>query len=108
MISIILPVYNNEKTLKDVLNSLIININRKDELIIINDASTDTSNQIIKSFIKKYSSYNIKLIINKKRSGIAKSLNKGIDKATRKYIARIDGDDINISNRFEYQLNILI
>ena len=107
MISIILPVYNNEKTLKDVLNSLIININRKDELIIINDASTDSSNQIIKSFIKKYNKYNIKLLINKKRSGISKSLNKGIGKATKKYIARIDGDDINISNRFEYQLNIL-
>ena len=107
MISIILPVYNNEKTLNDVLNSLIININRKDELIIINDASTDTSNQIIKSFIKKNDKNNIKLLINKKRSGISKSLNKGIGKATKKYIARIDGDDINISNRFEYQLNIL-
>ena len=64
MISIILPIYNNEKTLKDVLKSLIININRKDELIIINDASTDNSNKIIKSFIKKYDKHNIKLIIN--------------------------------------------
>ena len=59
MISILLPIYNNEETIKEVLNSLINNINKNDEIIIIDDCSNDNSYSIVKSYSKRYQSLNI-------------------------------------------------
>lgn len=107
MISILLPIFNNEKTIKVVLNSIILGISKHDEIIIIDDCSTDNSYSIIKLFCKKYKSLNVIILKNKVQMGIAYSLNKAIKKSSKKYIARIDGDDINFKNRFIFQLSIL-
>lgn len=107
MISILLPIFNNEETIEVVLNSLINNINKNDEIIIIDDCSKDNSFSIIKSIIKEYSFLKIIIMQNKDQMGIAYSLNKGIKIASKKYIARIDGDDINFKNRFKFQLKVL-
>ena len=107
MISIILPIFNNEKTIQRTLNSIIKNLTINDELIIINDGSTDSSLSIIKNFIKENKNLETKIISNKKQMGLAFSLNEAISLAEKKYIARIDGDDININNRFEFQLKVM-
>ncbi len=107
MISILLPIFNNEETIKIVLNSIIKNVNKNDEIIIIDDCSTDNSYLIIRSIIKKYKLLKIIIMQNKKQMGISYSLNKGIKRASKKYIARIDGDDINFKNRFKFQLRVL-
>ena len=107
MISILLPVFNNEETIKIVLNSIIKNVNKNDEIIIIDDCSSDNSYSIIRSIIKKYKLLKIIIMQNKKQMGISYSLNKGIKLASKKYVARIDGDDINFKNRFKFQLRVL-
>ena len=53
-VSIIVPVYNSEKYLSDCLNSLISQTLKEIEVIVIDDASTDNSRKIIKSFAKKH------------------------------------------------------
>ena len=58
-ISIIIPVHNVEKYLEKCLNSIISQINEQDEIILINDNSQDSSEQICKKFVEQYN--NIKL-----------------------------------------------
>ena len=107
MISIILPVYNNEKTIKLVLESLSREITPQDEIIVIDDCSTDKSYLKIKYFKKKYKNIQLINLKNDKQMGIAYSLNKAILISKNNYIARVDGDDINIKNRFKFQLKVL-
>lgn len=98
-----MPVYNGEKFLKDAILSILNQTYRNFELIIINDASTDSTMDVINSFHDK----RIKLLINSSNLGVAKSLNKGLKKAKGEYIARCDADDINLEKRFEIQVRFL-
>lgn len=102
-ISIIMPVYNGEKYLKEAIDS-ILNQKFKDfELIIINDCSKDNTLKIINS----YNDERIILVNNDKNLGIAQTLNKGIEISKGKYIARMDADDICYPHRLETQINFM-
>ena len=103
MISIILPTFNNEKTIADSIKSILNQTYRNFELIVINDSSTDKTKQIIKSFDDKRIIY----LENARNLGGASSRNVGIKKAKGGYIAMMDGDDIAIPKRLEIQLNYL-
>ena len=87
-ISIIVPVYNTEKYLNKCIDSLINQTKKEIEIIIINDGSTDKSEEIIKS----YKDDRIKYYKNKNQ-GIGKTRNFGINKATGKFLMFIDSDD---------------
>jgi glycosyltransferase involved in cell wall biosynthesis len=89
-ISVIMPVYNGQTTLAETLKSLFEQAKHFQELIIINDASTDSSAEIIKDFI--YKNRNCKLISNEHNSGLAKSYNKGIRKAQGDLIVTMHQD----------------
>ena len=107
MISLIIPVYNNIKSIFLVFESIVQNLSRDDELIIIDDFSTDgTWEALVRLKEKKYK-FDFILDRNHKNLGISSTLNNGIKYATRKYIARHDGDDIILNDRFKYQLEIL-
>lgn len=90
-VSIIVPVYNTEKQLKRCLDSLVNQSDKDIEIIIINDGSTDGSEDIVKEYKEKYNSL-IKYY-SKLNEGIAKTRNFGIEKANSKYILFIDSDD---------------
>jgi len=102
-ISVIMPVYNGEKYLKESIESILAQSFKDFELLIINDASKDNSEEIIKS----YKDARIKLINNEENLGLVGALNKGIDSSAGEYIARMDQDDISLPNRFETQLNFM-
>ncbi len=91
LVSIILPTHNREKTVTRALNSLFEQTYKNIEIIIINDASTDDTGKIISKFSKKDT--RIVILNNETGLGLAESLNKGIKRATGKYIARLDDDD---------------
>lgn len=101
-ISVIMPVYNGEKYLKEAIESILSQIFRDFEFIIINDGSTDKTLEIIQSF----SDPRIKLI-SQENKGIIYSLNRGITESRGKYIARMDADDISLPKRFEKQYKFL-
>ena len=94
-ISVLMPVYNCEKFLKEAIDSILNQTFDNLEYIIINDGSTDNSLNIINSYKDK----RIKIINNSKNIGISRSLNKGISHATGKFIARQDADDISELDR---------
>ncbi len=102
-ISIVLPAYNCESFLKEAIESLLNQTFKDFELIIINDGSTDKTEDVIKNFSDPRIIYKK----NEKNSGLVYTLNKGIDIAKGKYIARMDGDDISLPARLEKQKEIL-
>lgn len=103
LVSVILPVYNSSDFIFDSLSS-ILNQSLKDfELIIINDGSTDNSENIILNF----NDYRIKYLKNEKNIGLVNTLNIGIEFASGKYIARMDSDDIAHPLRLQSQVKFL-
>lgn len=91
-LSIIIPIYNVEQFLNKCLISVLEQIEKDDELILINDGSTDNSFNICKNIKEKYKKNNI-ILINKKNEGVAIARNIGLKKATGDYIFWIDSDD---------------
>ncbi len=95
IISVIVPVYNQEKYLARCLRSLLSqNYSREDyEILVIDDGSDDKTPFIIEQF-----SGDIRHIKNKKKIGLPGSLNIGIKSCKSKYVVRVDSDDYVSSN----------
>ena len=89
-ISIVIPVYNVEKYLRECLDSVIVQSYRNKEVILVNDGSTDNSIEICEEYDMKYPF--IKLI-NKKNGGLSDARNVGILNSTGEYILFLDSDD---------------
>ena len=98
-ISVVMPAYNAEKYIGEAIESILNQTFKDFEFIIINDGSVDHTKEII----REYNDPRIVLLENDKNRGIVLSLNKGLDAATGKYIARMDADDISvtITTRFD-------
>lgn len=101
-ISVIMPVYNGEKYLREAINSILNQTYKDFELIIINDGSTDDSRSVINEFLD-----NRIIVIEQSNNGLARTLNIGAANCKGKYIARMDQDDISDPNRFLIQFNYL-
>jgi len=107
-VSVILPVYNSEKFLEESIDSILTQTYSDYELIIIDDNSSDNSNNIIKNVLKKNKLK--KKILNLKNNqnlGVSKTLNKGFCLAKGKFIARMDADDVCHPTRLGKQINFL-
>jgi glycosyltransferase involved in cell wall biosynthesis len=102
-ISLIMPVYNGAKFIKQTIESVLNQSFSDFEFIIIDDGSLDNSFEIINSFQDD----RIKYFKNEKNSGIVFSLNRALEIASSEYIARIDADDICIQDRLKLQLEFL-
>ena len=90
LISVIVTVYNNEKTLKDCIMSIISQTYRNIEIIIVDDGSTDTSSQICNELLISNSRLKI---ISQLHSGLPSARNKALDEARGKYITFVNGSD---------------
>ncbi|WJS95137.1 glycosyltransferase [Flavobacterium johnsoniae] len=102
-ITVLMPVYNCELYIKEALESILNQTFSDFELLIIDDASSDST----VSIIKNYNDSRLRLIEKDKNSGITNSLNYGLSIARGEYIARMDGDDISFPERFEKQVAFL-
>lgn len=102
-ISVIMPVFNEEKYLHAAIDSILSQTFDNFEFIIIDDASTDNSLQIIKSYTDK----RIILICNEYNVGNYPSRNRGLELAVGKYICVMDADDIAYPQKFEFQYKYL-
>lgn len=89
-ISVIVPVYNNEKYIGRCLKSICENTYKDLEIIVIDDGSSDQSGNICDEYAKK--DFRIK-VIHQKNQGVSNTRNLGISLSTGKYISFIDSDD---------------
>lgn len=104
LVSVIMSNYNTPteylvEAIESVLNQTYTNF----ELIIVDDCSTDNSLEIIKS----YKDSRIVVLENEENLGITKSLNKALAVAKGEYIARMDADDVCLTERFSKQVEFL-
>lgn len=103
LVSVVMPVFNGEKHLREAIESILLQTYKNIEFIIVNDGSTDKSEEIILSFNDNRIFYNK----NQTNIKLIKTLNKGFKLAKGKYIARMDADDISHPERFEKQVSFL-
>ena len=98
-----MSVYNEQKYVKEAIESILSQTYRNYEFLIINDGSTDNTREIVNS----YNDPRIRLIDNSSNMGLAKSLNRGLQISQGELIARQDADDISDPNRLERQVKYL-
>lgn len=101
-ISVIIPLYNHEKFIKEAILSVLEQSFSNFELIIINDGSTDNSEEIVKSIKDDRINYSYQ-----ENQGAPHTLNRGIQMARGEYISILNSDDVYYSNRLEEFLHIL-
>lgn len=102
-ISVLMPAYNAADYIREAIDSILNQTFLDFEFIIINDGSTDSTEDIILS----YSDKRIKYYANECNLGIVKTLNRGIDLSNGRYIARMDADDVSMPDRLEKQVHLL-
>ena len=103
LVTVLMPVYNGEKYLCEAIESILNQTFTDFEFLIIDDASTDESVQIVKN----YKDNRIHLIENDQNLGQAGTMNRGLHLARGKYIARMDQDDVSLSSRLRKQIDYM-
>lgn len=101
-LSVLMPVYNAENYLREAIESILNQSYTNFEFIIVNDGSTDKSEEIIRS----YNDERIKLV-TRENGGVSKALNTGLAHSNGKYIARMDADDIAHVDRLALQMDFI-
>jgi len=104
-VSVIVTVYNLERYIIETLESISNQTYKDIEIIVIDDASVDNSNELIKKYIKKDS--RIRFFKNKKNKGKAGSVNFALKKTKGDFIIIFDGDDIMPEDRIEKQVKFM-
>jgi teichuronic acid biosynthesis glycosyltransferase TuaG len=106
LVSIIIPLYNSEKFIKDTINSVLFQTYTNWEVIIVDDCSTDNSVEIILKIIDNNS--NIRLIKLENNVGSAQSRNTALELANGRFITFLDSDDIWHSDKLEKQVAFML
>ncbi len=101
-VSVIMSTYNRAKLLPTAIDTILNQTFKDFEFIIINDGSSDKTAYVLSEYAKK--DKRIKVITNSQNIGLIDSLNKGLDIAKGKYIARMDDDDKSVPTRFQHQV----
>ena len=103
LVSIIMPAYNTGKYIKDSIDSVLAQTYENWELIIVDDCSTDDTEQILGS----YTDPRIRFLQNEKNSGAAVSRNYGLREAKGRWIAFLDSDDTWHPEKLEKQVRFM-
>lgn len=101
LVSIIMPSYNTAKFISETIESVLAQTYTNWELIIVDDCSTDNTDEVVKSFL---SDNRIKYIKNEKNSGAAVSRNRALREAKGKWIAFLDSDDLWMPDKLQKQI----
>ena len=105
-ISIIIPVYNSERTILRTLKSVKEQIYKDYEIIIVDDGSTDNSVSLINSFVTSNPELEIKLII-KENGGVSTARNAALTNARGTWMALLDADDEWLPHKLTKQIEII-
>lgn len=104
-VSIVLSVYNGASTLVDALETTLSQTFSDFELIAIDDGSVDNSLDILQLYASR--DERILVLRNEQNLGLANSLNKAIHISNSDYVMRMDQDDLNLSERLRYQMEVM-
>ena len=105
-ISVYITSYNQKEYLKEAIDSVLNQTLLPFEIIIVDDASTDGSQELIKEYISKYPNL-IRSHFNSVNLGITKSRNKALELVKGNYITGLDGDDAYLPRKLEVQRDLI-
>ena len=105
-ISVIIGIYNCASTLPEALDSLLDQTYQHFKVIMCDDGSTDNTVDVAQRYVEKYPEKFL-LIRNKQNMGLNYTLNHCLEYADTEYVARMDGDDISLPERFEKEIGFL-
>lgn len=105
LISVVVTSYNYQEYIKDTIKSVLSQTFMDWEMIVVDDASSDLSVEIIKEFAKNDN--RIKLIVNETNLGLAKSLEKGVKAASGQWIAFLESDDLWTEDNLQKKSEII-
>ncbi len=103
-VTALLPIKNGEKYVNRIMANIIECTKSSDEILVINDHSTDSTLQLLGAWESKYSRIRV---INPENSGLVNALNLGIKEANNQWIARFDCDDIYRRDRLDQQISVI-
>lgn len=106
LVSVITPAYNSQEFLRQTIESIVDQSYKNWELILIDDASSDDTVNIINKYVSEFN--NIRLIKNKVNLGAGVARNRGIHAAKGDFIAFLDADDLWNPNKLEIQINHML
>jgi len=104
-VSVIMSVFNREKTVARAIDSILAQTFQDFEFIICDDGSSDSSLSILEQYAQKDS--RIVILRNEKNLGLPTSLNRCLEIAQGEYVARMDDDDISYPTRFQKEVDFL-
>ena len=105
IISVVMPVFNEEKFIAAAIKSILDQTFKDFEFLIIDDGSTDKTAEIVENF--KAQDKRI-ILVKKKKSGLIACLKEGISLSRGNFIARMDADDIAFPYRLSKQFDYLL
>jgi glycosyltransferase involved in cell wall biosynthesis len=104
-VTVLLPVYNGAATLAQALESILRQEHRDLELLVIDDASTDGSDAVIRQFAASDS--RVVPVLHERNAGLSDTLNEGLERARHELVARMDQDDEALPERLGTQVAFL-
>ena len=105
LISVIIPVYNVEKYLRECVDSVLSQSYENFEIILVDDGSTDNSGKICDEYAEKYDKITV---VHKENGGLSDARNKGLSLAQGEYIYFLDSDDFIVPEAFEELVSAII
>lgn len=104
LVSIIVPVYNVEKFIRETLDCVRKQTYPHWELLLVEDGSQDKSIEVIEAYVKETGDERIRMIQQPSNMGAARARNRGLQEARGRYIAYLDADDIWMPRKLELEL----
>ena len=101
LVSVVVPIYNTEKYLRNCLDSIIAQTNQNLEILLVDDGSTDSSGKIADSYAKKDTRIKV---IHQKNTGLSSARNTGINHSSGEYLTFVDSDDYIATQMIEKML----
>lgn len=106
-ISVVIPVYNGERWIKECIQSVLGQTRPADEIIVVDDGSTDGTGAALKEFLNRDMQQTaLKVIKNEKNMGIGCTRQRGVEAATGDYIAFLSADDLFMPGKLQLHANI--
>lgn len=106
-VSVVIPSYNHESYIGDTIQSILAQTYQDFELIIIDDGSSDSSVETIRSILNQFPNHNI-LLMARENVGLCKTLNEGLRVSKGEFFSYIGSDDLWLPQKLELQVEALL
>lgn len=107
LVSIIVPVYNAEKFIRETMDCVVAQTYPRWELLLVEDCSRDGTVSVIEEYIRENGEGRIRLIKQPENMGTARARNRGLQEAVGRYIAYLDADDLWLPEKLEKELEFM-